>query len=119
MRGGIFLPFHRAVPALSPEEHDWATEWRAQQGGSRLTVRDGGVADEGWIVRGTANDGSRGQRKWCRGSAFRAGEGWGGGMDSCADRRPRSKARKLVDWGEERGEKWEAGKEEWLSRPPG
>lgn len=30
-RGGSFVQFHRAIPTLSPQEHDWASDWRARR----------------------------------------------------------------------------------------
>lgn len=47
VKGDILVPLHRAVPALTPDEHYWATKWRSKHGGSRLSVRGVGGGGRG------------------------------------------------------------------------
>lgn len=57
--GDPLVPLYRETPALSPDEQQWATQWRSLQSSSKLTVRDGGVQVEDKILRGEATDGPR------------------------------------------------------------
>lgn len=47
IRGDTLVPCHRKVPALTPDEHYWTSEWRSMQSEFGLSVRDVGGGGRG------------------------------------------------------------------------